>query len=96
MSKLIPLWENVVVQVLAQDPVSSSGIILPDSKDKPAFGTVVAVGEWKLLDNGTRAPLSVWVGDIVYFTKYSPDEIEVDQQTYLVIKASSILAKKWV
>jgi co-chaperonin GroES (HSP10) len=46
------------------------------------------------LDNGSRAPIDVKIWDIVYFTKYSPDELEVDWIKYLVIKQSSILAKQ--
>lgn len=94
MSKLIPIGDNVLVQVAEQESKSASGIILPDSKEKPWYGTVVAVGDGKILDNGTVVKPSVWVGDVVYFTKYSPDELEVDGESYLIIKSSSILAKK--
>ncbi len=48
----------------------------------------------KMLDNGSRSPMDVAVGDTVYFTKYSPDELEVDGKKYLIVKHSSILAKK--
>jgi len=94
MSKLIPLWENILVQITPQETVSALGIILPDSNEKPWYGTVVAVWEGKLLDNGMLVQPVVSIGDVVYFTKYSPDEIEVDWQSYLIIKSSSILAKK--
>jgi chaperonin GroES len=46
------------------------------------------------LDNGSRAPIDVKVGDVVYFTKYAPDELDVDGKKYLVVKQSSILAKQ--
>lgn len=94
MSKLIPIGDNILVQIAQQETTSASGIILPDSKEKPWYGTVIAVWEGRLLDNGTIAKPAVSVWDVVYFTKYSPDEIEVDGESYLIIKSSSILAKK--
>lgn len=97
MSKLIPLHDHVLVEPIQEDDTTKSGIILPTSKDdKPSKGTVIAVGPWRILeDDGDRAPMDVSEGDIVYFTKYSPDEIEVDGHKYLIIKQSSILAKQW-
>ncbi len=93
---LIPLEDHVLVEAIEQETTTKSWIILPEKEDKPTRGKVIAVGAGKILENGTRAPIDVKVGDVVYFTKYSPDEIEVDQDgkksIYLVIKHSSILA----
>ena len=94
MSKLIPLEDHIIVEAVAEEQTTKSGIILPDSKEKPNKGTVIAVGQGKILDNGSRAAVDVKVGDTVYFTKYAPDEIEVDGHSYLIIKQSSILAKQ--
>ncbi|MDR0369699.1 MAG: co-chaperone GroES [Candidatus Peribacteria bacterium] len=73
-------------------------MILPDSKEKPHKGEVIALGAGKILENGQRSPIDVKVGDIVYFTQYAPDEIEVKEGEetikYLVIKHSSLLAKE--
>jgi len=88
------MWENVLVQPIAEETSSIAGIVLPDSTDKPWCGQVIAVGGGRLMDNGTTAPIMVKEWDVVYFTKYAPDEVEVDGQKYLIIKASSILAKK--
>ena len=93
-SKLIPLEDHILVEPIEEENKTKSWIILPDSKEKPSKWSVVAVWNWKILDNGSRAPIDVKVGDIVYFTKYSPDELEVDWTKYLVIKQSSILAKQ--
>ncbi|MFH0891903.1 MAG: co-chaperone GroES [Candidatus Falkowbacteria bacterium] len=92
--KLKPLHSNVIVKPIRQDEVTKSGIVLPDTVDKerPERGEVVAVGEGKILDNGQRAPMSVKVGDKVMFKKYSPDEIKVDDEEYLVISEGDILA----
>ena len=76
------------------EEVTASGIVLPDTvdKEKPEQGEVVAIGEGRLLDNGTRVPMSVKVGDIVMFKKYSPDEIKVGGEELLVISENDILA----
>ena len=89
-----PIQDRVVVKPIAEDEVTKSGIVLPDTVDKerPEKGAVVAVGEGKLLDSGQRAPMSVKVGDTVMFKKYSPDEIKIDDEEYLVISEGDILA----
>lgn len=93
---LIPLEDHVLVEPVEQETTTKSGFILPEKEEKPTKGTVIAVGQGKILDNGQRAPLDVQVGDVIYFTKYSPDELEVEhngqKKTYLVIKHASILA----
>ena len=92
--KIKPLGDKVVVKPASEEEVTKSGIVLPDTVDKerPEKGEVVAVGDGKLLDSGQRAELSVKVGDIVMFKKYSPDEITIDNQEYLVIAEGDILA----
>ena len=90
----VPLGDRVLLKPLvADDQKTSSGIIIPDtvSKEKPEQGTVVAVGPGKVHDDGTRTPLSVKKGDRVMFSKYSPDEITIDGDKYLVVSESSII-----
>lgn len=91
---LKPLNDHVIVKPITAEEKTQSGIILPDtaSKEKPEQGEVIAVGEGKLLDNGQRSAMSVKIGDKVLFTKYSPSEIKVDNQEYLVLSESDILA----
>ena len=93
---LIPLEDHILIEPISEETVTKSGIILPDSKEKPSKGKVVAVGQWKILDSGARAPIDVKVGDIVYFTKYSPDELDVElwgeKKKYMVVKHGSLLA----
>lgn len=91
--KIEPLHDNVVVKPLSDTEVTASGIVLPDSanKEKPMQGIVSAVGMGKRLENGTVAPMSVKVGDTVLFTKYAPDEVEVDGEEYLVVSEDKIL-----
>ena len=91
--KLTPLHANVIIKPLAKETVTKSGIVLPDTdKEKPEQGEVVAVGTGRMMDNGATAPMSVKVGDQVMFKKYSPDEIKIDGQEYLVLNESDIIA----
>jgi len=91
---LKPLNDHVIVKPMTEDEVTKAGIVLPDTvdKEKPEKGEVMATGPGKLLDNGQRAPMSVSVGNKVMFKKYSPDEIKVDGEEYLVISESDIIA----
>jgi len=94
MKKIEPLNDKVVVKPLSKEEVTKSGIVLPDTidKEKPMQGEVVAVGPGKHLDNGKLSTMSVKVGDKVLFTKYAPDEVEIDDEEYLVIEEEKILA----
>jgi chaperonin GroES len=94
MPKLTPLNDKVIVRGISDDKTRKSGIVLPDTVDKerPEQGEVIAVGPGKILDNGQRQTPSVQVGQKVLFTKYSPNEIEVDGEEYLVISESDVLA----
>jgi len=70
-----------------------SGIVLPDSaKEKPQQGTVMAVGSGVTLDNGTKIPLEVKEGDKVVYSKYSGNEIKLDDEEYVVLSQHDILA----
>jgi len=90
---LKPLNDHVVVKALKEDTKTKSGIVLPQTaEEKPEKGEVIAVGPGKLLENGQRAAMSVKVGDKVIFKKYSPDEVKVDDQEYLIISEDDILA----
>ncbi|MBI4652965.1 co-chaperone GroES [Candidatus Kuenenbacteria bacterium] len=92
--KIIPLNDRVIIKPIQKDEITKSGIILPETmnKEKPEQGEVIAVGPGKLLDNGKRASMEVKVGDKVLFTKYSPNEIKIDDQELLVINESDIMA----
>ncbi len=98
VSKLLPmlqpLEDYILIKAIEEENTSKSGIILPDSKEKPNKWEVVAVWEWKILDDGSRAPMDVKKWDIVYFTKYSPDELEIHGEKYLIVRHSSLLWKE--
>lgn len=95
MSKLNlkPLNDKIIIKPLKEDAVTKAGIVLPQTvEERPEKGEVLAVGPGKLLENGQRAAMSVKVGDKVIFKKYSPDEIKVDKEEYLIISEEDILA----
>ncbi|GIW11746.1 MAG: 10 kDa chaperonin [Dehalococcoidia bacterium] len=93
MTVLKPLGDRVVVTPLKQEEVTKSGIVLPDTaKEKPQEGTVVAVGPGRVLDNGTRVPMEVKVGDRVLYAKYAGTEFKLDDTEYLVLRESDLLA----
>lgn len=91
--KIEPLYNKVLIKPLDEEEVTASGIVLPETvdKEKPMQGEVVAVGGGKLGKNGQVTPLTVKVGDKVLFTKYAPDEVEIDEEEYLVIEEEKIL-----
>ncbi len=91
---LKPLDDHVVVEPIVQEEKTDSGIYLPDTahKDKPQTGKVIAVGTGRLLDNGTRVPSSVKVGDEVVFAKYSGSDLTLDGKDYIILRDSDILA----
>ncbi|MEK7511995.1 MAG: co-chaperone GroES [Patescibacteria group bacterium] len=90
---LRPLSDHVLVKAVAKEERTATGIILPDSsKEKPEKGEVIAIGQGKLNDNGVRQPMSLKVGDKILFTKYSPNEVKVDDQEYLILSESDVLA----
>jgi chaperonin GroES len=92
-TNLQPLGERIVVErVLTQDK-TSGGIFLPESaKDKQSRGTVVAVGEGRLLNDGSRSPLQVKPGDDVLFTSYGPEEFKDGDNEFLLMREDDVLA----
>jgi chaperonin GroES len=88
-----PLGDKVLVKRLEADETTAGGIVLPDTaKEKPKRGTVLSVGEGKLLEDGRRHPLQVKKGDQVLFTSYAGTEIKIDGEEMLIMDESDILA----
>jgi chaperonin GroES len=85
--KLVPLEDRVVVKIIDQEMVTSTGIVLPDTaKGKPSKGRVQAVGPGKYSDKGDLIPVGVKEGDLVVFAKYSGTELKLDGEDYLVLR----------
>ncbi len=87
-----PLGDRVVVKVLEEKETTKSGIVLPEAaKEKPQEGEILAVGSGELIE-GKREPLEVKVGDRVIYSKYAGTEIKIDDEEYLILRQSDILA----
>lgn len=93
MTTITPLGDRVLVKPLEAESTTASGIIIPDSaqNEQPLHGEVIAVGEGVRVDGQLVAP-PVAKGDKVVFAKYAYDEVEVDKETYYIIKSDNILA----
>ena len=91
--KIRPLADKVLVERIEAESKTAGGIVLPDTaKEKPQRGKVVAVGEGRILDDGTRRQMQLKKGDSVLFTSYAGTEIKVDGKEYLIMAESDIMA----
>ena len=91
--KVRPLHDRILVQRLEEGEQKVGGIIIPDTaKEKPQQGKVIAVGNGKVKDDGTRIPLDVKAGDRILFGKYSGQDIKLDGEEYLIMREDEVLA----
>ena len=91
--QLQPLGARLVIHRDEQQETSAGGIVLPsNSRDKPNKGTVISVGNGRLLKDGSRGKLQVKAGDRILFTSYGPDEIKLGQDEYLLLHEDDVLA----
>jgi chaperonin GroES len=90
---LKPLGDRVVVKIIEELERTRGGIVLPDTaKEKPQEAEVVAVGPGGRNDKGERIPMEVKAGDRVIFAKYSGSEFKQDDEEYLILRESDLLA----
>ncbi|NMA82704.1 MAG: co-chaperone GroES [Epulopiscium sp.] len=90
--KLIPLGDRVVIKQLEAEEKTKSGIVLPtQAKEKPQEAEVVAVGPGGVVD-GKEIKMEVKVGDHVIYSRYAGTEVKMDDEEYIVVKQSDILA----
>ncbi len=90
--KITPLEDRVVVKPAEAQSVTGGGIVLPESaKEKQTRGKIVHVGPGKMLNSGKRAPVSVAVGDEVYYGQYAGTEVKVDDEKYVILEESELL-----
>jgi chaperonin GroES len=88
-----PLDDRIVVRPEEAEEKTKGGIVLPDTaKEKPARGVVIAVGIGKLLEDGSRAQVTVKVGDRVIYGKYSGSEIKIDGVAHNILRENEVLA----
>lgn len=90
---ITPLDDRIVVEQHEAEDRTAGGIVLPDNaKERPTRGTVLAVGPGKMLDSGNRAPMSVRMGDEVFYGKYSGTEVTLSGKKYTVLRENDVLA----
>ncbi len=91
--KIQPLDDRIVVEQHEAEEKTAGGIVLPEqAKEKPQRGTVVAAGPGKMLDSGNRGPLSVKVGDEVFYAKYAGTDVEISGKQFTVLRENDVLA----
>lgn len=95
MERIIPLGGNILVKPKEAETTTASGLVIAASSakgEKPEQGEVVALGTGKFDDNGKKVEWNVAIGDTVLFRKYSPSEVEMDGEEYLIMKEEDVLA----
>jgi chaperonin GroES len=91
--KVRPLHDRLVVRRIEEKETARGGIIIPDTaKEKPQEGEVLAAGNGKVLDNGTKVALDVKVGDKILFGKYSGTDIRLEGEDVLILREDEVLA----
>jgi chaperonin GroES len=91
--KIKPLADRVVVKTLEEEEQKQGNIIIPDTaKEKPQQGEIVAVGPGKVSESGTKIAMEVKVGQKILYGKYSGSEVTIDNEDYLIMRESDILA----
>ena len=92
-TKIRPLGDKIVLKRVEAESKTKSGIVLPEAaKEKPKRGKVIAIGDGKLLDDGTRAAFQVKKGDEIIFASYAGTEIKVDNEELLILSEDEVLA----
>jgi len=93
MMKVRPLHDRLLVRRIEEKETAKGGIIIPDTaKEKPQEGEVLAVGNGKILDNGTKIALEVKVGNKILFGKYTGTDIKIDGEEVLILREDEVLA----
>jgi chaperonin GroES len=93
VTKIRPLGDRLVIRPKVREEMTRSGIVLPDTaKEKPQEGIVVAVGLGQLTDEGKRLPMDVEPGQTVLYAKYAGSEVKLDDEEYLILRVTDVLA----
>ena len=91
--KIVPLGDKIVVRRLEADETTAGGIVLPDSaRERPQQGRVLAIGDGRLMADGTRSDSQVSEGDRVIFSSYAGTELKLDDEEILILTEDDILA----
>jgi len=90
--RIRPLQDRLVVSRIAEEEKTKGGIIIPDTaKEKPVEGKVLAVGNGRVLEDGSVRKLDVKAGDRVLFNKYGGTEVKIDGEELLILREDDVL-----
>ena len=88
-----PLGDRLIVKPVTAEQKLASGIVLPEiAAEKPQHGEVLAVGDGRILENGTKIPMEVKVGDKVLYSKYSGTEFKYNDEELLILTERDVHA----
>jgi chaperonin GroES len=88
-----PLHDRLLVRRIEENKATKAGIIIPDTaKEKPQEGEVLAVGNGRILDNGTKVALEIEVGNRILFGKYSGTDMKIEGEEVLIVREDEVLA----
>jgi len=88
-----PLYDRILAQRVEEQAKTSGGLFIPDNaKEKPLEAVVIAVGSGKLLENGTRQPISVKPGDKILVAKYSGSDVKLVDKDHIIVREDDVLA----
>ncbi len=91
--RIKPLHDRIIVKRLEEEEKTKGGIIIPDTaKEKPIEGKVIAVGDGKIKEDGTKIPMEVKKGDRILFAKYAGTEVKIEGEEHLMMKEDDVLA----
>jgi chaperonin GroES len=90
---LKPLGDRLIVEPIEQEDMTASGIVLPETaKEKPMEGKVLAIGPGARKEDGSRLAMDVSTGDTVLYAKYAGTEVKIENNKYLILKETDVLA----
>lgn len=91
--KFRPLYDRILVKRVNAEARTASGLIIPDAaKEKPLEAEVVAVGSGRVTKDGETRPVSVKVGEVILFGKYTGDEVKLDGIEHIILREEDVLA----
>ena len=92
IEKIRPLYDRILVKRRENEETTAGGIIIPDTaQEKTQLGSVIAAGEGRVAQDGSKAPLTVKANDTILFGKYSGTEVKFDGEEYLILKEEEVL-----
>jgi chaperonin GroES len=90
--KIRPLQDRLIIKRVAEETKTKGGLFIPDTaKEKPLEGKVIAVGNGKILENGTVRAMDIKAGDTILFSKYAGTEIKLDGEDHLILREEDVL-----